>query len=133
MDFCFAMARESNRKAWPRDSPVRSSSGARERSHRHWYAALIPLKIDARSDQSQQEGQSRRRKFTNQSTPALQANSSSIHTGKSPKRLRLEDVVVTLKDARNVIAAADFKTGHPLLLKQNLIGVGDCEPTLGLR
>ena len=43
-DFCFAMARESNRKAWPRDSRVRSSSGARERSHRHWYAALIPLK-----------------------------------------------------------------------------------------
>jgi hypothetical protein len=36
----------------------------------------------------------------------------------------LEDVVVTLKDARNVIAAADFKIGHPWLLKQNLIGVG---------
>src|SRR5712691_4614104 len=38
------MARESNRKEWPRDSRARSSSAARERSHRHWYAALIPLK-----------------------------------------------------------------------------------------
>ena len=43
-DFSFAMARESNRKGGPRDSRVRSSSAARERSHRHWCAALIPLK-----------------------------------------------------------------------------------------
>jgi hypothetical protein len=57
-DFCFAMAHESNRKAWPRDSRVRSSSAAHECSHRHQYAALIPLRIDARSGQSQQEGQS---------------------------------------------------------------------------
>ena len=32
--------------------------------------------------------------------------------------------MVKLKDARHVIAAADFKTGHSWLLKQNLIGIG---------